>query len=196
MAARGRPREFDADTALDRAIDVFWRHGYEGASLAELTDAMGIAKPSLYAAFGDKESLFQHAVQRYVQTDMSYVDDALAEPTAHEVAAHYLRCNVAAITQAGRPHGCLSVQGGLACATDDRPIVEFLNASRAVSQSRFARRFEEAILAGDLDASESPDALAMYLNTITLGLAVQAGAGATRETLLTVAERALQSFPA
>ena len=115
MAARGRPREFDIDDALDKAIEVFWRQGYEGTTLDDLTDAMQISRPSLYAAFGNKEATFKQAVARYADVDMAYVSDALAEPTARQVAERYLRENVAAITTPGKPAGCLSIQGRI-CA--------------------------------------------------------------------------------
>ncbi len=116
MAGRGRPREFDLNEALDTVIQVFWRQGYEGTTIRDLTAGTGISRPSLYAAFGDKEQIFEHAVRRYSDTWMSYLDDALAEPTAKEVAAHYLRANVDAITAPSCPPGCLSVQGGLAAS--------------------------------------------------------------------------------
>src|SRR5947208_1855466 len=108
---RGRPRGFDADTTLDRAIEVFWRRGYEGASLGELTEAMGINKPSLYAAYGNKEELFRRAVARYAEGDMAYARAALAEPTAYRVIEKFLRDNADALTRPDRPSGCLSVQG-------------------------------------------------------------------------------------
>src|ERR1700712_3712989 len=94
MAERGRPRTFELEDALDYAITVFWRQGYEGTSLEDLTEAMGISRPSLYAAFGNKEETFKRAVERYATVDMAYVDEAIAEPTARLVAEHYLRSNV------------------------------------------------------------------------------------------------------
>lgn len=89
---------------------MFWRQGYEGTTLDDLTGAMGINRPSLYAAFGNKEATFRRAVERYSAVDMAYVSDALAQPTARAVAEHYLRSNVVAITRPGKPAGCLSVQ--------------------------------------------------------------------------------------
>src|SRR4051794_23528580 len=114
MAERGRPRAFDADAALGRAVEVFWRHGYEGTSLADLTEAMGINRPSLYAAFGNKEELFRRVVARYAQEEMAYAREALARPTAYGVIETFLRANVDALTHTDHPPGCLSVQGGLA----------------------------------------------------------------------------------
>src|SRR5689334_13025068 len=108
MADRGRPRGFDADAALDRAIEVFWRRGYEGASLGDLTEAMGINRPSMYAAYGNKEELFRRALTRYAEADMAYARRALEEPTAYRVIETFLRANADAITRPDRPAGCLS----------------------------------------------------------------------------------------
>ena len=195
MAERGRPREFDLDVALDAAIEVFWRQGYEGTTLGDLTRAMGINRPSLYAAFGNKEETFKRAVARYAQVDMAYVDEALGQPTARAVAEHFVRSNVLAITDPSKPPGCLSIQGGLSGATTDQRVVDFLNSSRAAGEARFAERFARAIREGDLSDTEDSAELAKYLNTITSGLAVQAAGGAPRSSLARVAERALRAFP-
>ncbi|GGF14890.1 TetR/AcrR family transcriptional regulator [Subtercola lobariae] len=196
MAERGRPRGFDLDDALDAAIDVFWRQGYEGTTLDDLTRSMGINRPSLYAAFGNKEQTFKLAVGRYARVDMAYVDEALDQPTARTVAEHYLQSNVLAITDPAKPPGCLSIQGGLAGATTDQRVVDFLASSRAAGEARFAGRFARAIDEGDLGRDEDPVDLAKYLNTVSSGLAVQAAGGASRVALLRVAERALRAFPA
>ena len=195
MAGRGRPRGFDTDEALDAAVEVFWRQGYEGTTLDDLTSAMGINRPSLYAAFGNKEETFKQAVARYAEVDMAYVGDALEEPTARAVAEHYLRSNVRAITTPGKPAGCLSIQGGLAGSAEDQRIVRFLADSRASGEHRLAERFRRAVAEGDLDADEAPADLAKYLVTVSAGLAVQASAGASRASLQRVAERALRAFP-
>jgi AcrR family transcriptional regulator len=196
MGERGRPREFKLDDALDRAIEVFWRQGYEGTTLDDLTDAMKISRPSLYAAFGNKEETFKRAIERYATVDMAYVDDAIAEPTARRVAEHYLHSNVVAITDPGRPPGCLSIQGGLSSSPQHHSVVSFLSQSRAAGEAKFAARFRKAIEAGDLSARESPEELARYLGTVTSGLAVHAAAGAKRAELEPIADRALLAFPA
>ena len=195
MAVRGRPREFDVDEALERAVEVFWRQGYEGTSLNDLTGAMGISRPSLYAAFGNKEGTFRQAVARYARVDMAYVDEALDQPTAYEVAAHYLRSNVEAVTRPERPAGCLSIQGGLAGNPEDQRVIDFLAASRRAGEDRFTERFRQAIKDGQLSAAEDPAELARYLATVTAGIAVQAAGGATRSELQAVAERSLRAFP-
>lgn len=195
MQTRGRPREFELNDALDRAIEVFWMHGYEGTSLGDLTDAMGINRPSLYAAFGNKESIFKQAITRYALVDMAYVEEALALPTAREVAEHYLRSNVAAITTPGRPPGCLSIQGAMSVAEDHAAVATFVSASRNAAEKRIADRFRRAIAEGDLPADEDAAELALFLTTLTSGLAVRAADGVSRAALTVIAERALRSFP-
>ena len=195
MAGRGRPREFDVDEALDRAVDVFWRQGYEGTTLEDLTTAMSISRPSLYSAFGNKEGTFRLAIDRYAKIEMAYVEEALAKPTVREVAEHYLRGNVIAITLPGRPAGCLSIQGGLVGHPQDQPIVDFLSSSRRAGEARIAERIQEGIDAGDLPRTENAADLARYLATATAGLAVQAAGGATREELMPIVDRFLAAFP-
>jgi AcrR family transcriptional regulator len=193
VAGVGRPRAFDPDVVLDAAIDVFWRRGYEGASLSELTAAMGIKPPSLYATFGDKARLFQSALRRYVDRNMGYVTDALAQPTAFAVAAAFLTGNVIAVTTPGRPAGCLSVQA--AVATEGSAQLAHLSENRAQIQGLFADRFRRAINEGDLREDEDPDELAAFLITVSSGFAIRAADGVTRESLLAMARRALSGFP-
>ncbi|MEH0826520.1 MULTISPECIES: TetR/AcrR family transcriptional regulator [unclassified Micromonospora] len=196
MPQRGRPRGFDAEEALDRAMDVFWRQGYEGASLADLTAAMGINKPSLYAAYGSKEELFHKVVARYAERDMAYARDALAQPTAYEVVATLLRDNVVALTRSDCPAGCLSIQGGISGGTDSAPIAEFLAASRLTGERALAERLARAVAEGDLPADADPAALARFVSVVTEGHAVHAAAGASRADLQQSAEIALAGFAA
>ena len=114
----GRPREFDCETALDRAMDVFWKRGYEAASLPELTAAMGINKPSLYAAFGSKEQLFRKAVERYLGGPAGYVGEAMNQPTARAAIETMLNGSVEMSTDPKHPGGCLIIQAALACGAE------------------------------------------------------------------------------
>ncbi|MEU7674381.1 TetR/AcrR family transcriptional regulator [Micromonospora taraxaci] len=196
MPQRGRPRGFDVDEALERAMEVFWRQGYEGASMSDLTEAMGINKPSLYAAYGGKEELFRKVVARYAEQDMAYARDAFAQPTAYEVVATLLRENVLAVTRPDRPAGCLSIQGGTACATDSAPIAGFLAASRLAGERALADRLARAVDEGDLPADADPVALARFVMIVTEGHAIHAAAGVAREDLQQAAEIALVGFAA
>ena len=192
---RGRPREFDVDAALDRAVEVFWRHGYEGTSLHDLTEAMGINRPSLYAAFGNKEALFRRAVARYAETDMAYAREAFEQPTAHAVIETFLRANVDALTRAGRPAGCLTIQGGLSCGTDNAHIAGFLAASRLAGEAALAARLARTIDDGDLPADTDPTALARFVMAVSEGHAVHAAAGVDRASLHASVTIALQAVP-
>lgn len=192
---RGRPREFDVDAALDRAVEVFWRHGYEGTSLHDLTAAMGINRPSLYAAFGNKEALFRRAVARYAETDLAYAREAFEQSTAHAVIETFLRANVEALTRPGRPAGCLSIQGGLSCATDNAHIAGFLAASRLAGEAALATRLARAVDEGDLPVDTDPAALARFVMAVSEGHAVHAAAGVDRASLHASVTIALQAVP-
>lgn len=192
---RGRPREFDEETVLDAALDVFWRYGYEGTSLTMLTHATGVNGPSLYAAFGNKEALFKKIVDRYIANPASYLKRALAEPTARQVAAAVLRNAIDMVAQPNHPDGCLLVHGALACHPDADPIRKELSQRRAGAESLVRRRLERAVAEGDLAKTADPTKLARYLTTVIWGLSVQAAGGASRKQLLEVAEIALRCWP-
>ncbi|MCD9592610.1 TetR/AcrR family transcriptional regulator [Streptomyces sp. 8ZJF_21] len=191
----GRPRGFDTDEALQRAMVVFWEHGYDGVSLTDLTRAMGITKTSMYAAFGNKEDLFRKALERYAEGPASYGARALHEPTARAVATAYLAGSIHASTQADRPAGCLGVQGFLAAGHLGQSAGNALAAWRDDNRAHLRDRFQRAIDEDDLPAGTDPDTLAHYLMTMANGIAVQAATGATREELQRVADAALHSWP-
>jgi len=193
--AIGRPRAFDIDKALDQALLVFWRKGYEGTSLPDLTRAMGINRPSLYAAFGNKEELFRKALDRYVAGPAAHVRAALDEPTARAVAERLLYGNIQLLTNPRNPPGCLAVQGALACGKEGDCIRRELIARRAASEAALRRRFRRALREGDLSARADPAALARYITTVAQGMAVQAAGGATRKDLQQVVELALRAWP-
>jgi AcrR family transcriptional regulator len=192
--SRGRPRAFDADKALDQAMRVFWKHGYEGASLPQLTKAMGINRPSLYAAFGNKEALFRKAVDRYVEKTGCLMRDALAQPTARAVAEQLLK-GVIGHPAPGKIRGCLLVQGALACGDSADPIRKELTLRRGAGEVALRQRFERAVAEGDLPRKSDPAALAKYVATLQHGLAVQMAGGADREELLAAVDVALKAWP-
>jgi AcrR family transcriptional regulator len=199
MAAmqKGRPREFDCAEALDKALHVFWKRGYEGTSLTDLTDAMGISRPSLYAAFGNKEELFRRALDRYAEVAPGQVHrEALAEPTARAVVAYLLRGLAEVLTDPKHPPGCLAVQGALSCGEAAESVKQALATRRAARQTALCERFERARAEGDLASDSDPAALARYVATVTQGMSVQAAGGAKRAELLEVAEMALRAWPA
>jgi AcrR family transcriptional regulator len=193
--AIGRPRTFDVNQALDRALEVFWRKGYEGATLCDLTAAMGINPPSLYAAFGNKEGLFRQALDRYWGLRTAFWDDALAAPTARAVAETLLRGTAKFLGDPCHPKGCLAVQGALASGGEEDCIRKELEKRRGTSQAEIRERFKRAKREGDLPADADPAVLARFLATVIEGMAVQAASGATRKELERVAETALHAFP-
>ena len=191
----GRPREFDADQALERALRLFRQKGYEGTSLSDLTEAMGINRPSLYAAFGNKEELFRKACDRYAAGPAAFLREALDEPTARAVVERVLYGTVDVITDPEGPAGCLSVTGALACGEDADSVRQDLCSRRMKFQCEMSRRFERAVTEGDLPADASPDDLARYVATIYQGMTVQASSGACRDSLRRVVDLAMQAWP-
>lgn len=193
--AMGRPREFDLDQALDQALHVFWRKGYEGTSIADLTETMGITRPSLYAAFGNKEELFRKALDKYVDGPRGYVKIALAQPTARAVVEKLLYGTADAVTDPTCPSGCLAVQGALTCGDTSQSVKEELMARRSKSEENLRVRFLQAKADGDLPDDCDPVDLARYLSIILQGMAVQAAGGASRIDLHKVAGMVLKSWP-
>lgn len=191
----GRPRAFDTDRALEAALKVFWHMGYEGASLPQLTKAMRINRPSMYAAFGNKEELFRKVVDRYSRGACRHIHDALAKPTAREVATALLRGTAEQLTDSKHPAGCLLVQGALACGADAACARRELAARRAMGETAIRKRFERAARDGDLPKHADPAALARYVATVQQGMSVQATTGASRKQLLQVADTAMRAWP-
>lgn len=191
----GRPRGFDTEEALERAMLVFWEHGYEGASLADLTNAMGISATSMYAAFGNKEELFRKALERYSDGPGSYLVRALEEPTALGVATAILNGTVRTTTRPAHPHGCMGVQGALTTGDSGREVRDLLAAWRNNGCSRVRERFQRAVDDGDLPPQTDPGLLARYVTTLSFGIAVQAASGVGRDELQEMADAALRDWP-
>ena len=176
-------------------MTVFWRQGYEGASMAELTKAMGINAPSLYACFGNKEGLFRAVVDRYDARREAFMEGILAQPTAHGVAEAYLQGVAAFCADTGgqKPPGCLMLKGALSCCED--ALTKDMSRRRAEKEAALKKRFEQARKTGDLPASANPAALARYLSVMAMGLSAQAAAGASAKELREVANVALAGWP-
>jgi AcrR family transcriptional regulator len=192
--AMGRPREFDTEKALDEAMEVFWRRGYEGATIAELTSAMGINPPSLYAAFGSKEGLLKAALDRYTQKRAEFMRESLDAPTAREVVERMLLRTADMQTDPDNPPGCLLVAGGLACGAGAENVPFELASRRAQTEEQLRDRFVRARDEGDLAPDADPAALARYLSAIIAGMGVLASSGAHREELRQVALVSLKAF--
>lgn len=193
--AAGRPRTFCTERALDSAMQVFWRKGYEGASMVDLTTAMGINSPSLYAAYGSKEGLFRAVLERYEARRDQFMTEVFAAPTAKEVASLFLHgvADFAADTGGQNPPGCLLLQSGMTCGDSDIP--DELARHRAIKEKALCERFLRARAEGDLPENTDPAALARYVMAVSNGMCVQAASGATLEDLHAVADVALSSWP-
>ncbi len=187
----GRPREFDVETALRAALDLFWRQGFEGTSLTELTSAMGITRPSLYAAFGNKEALFHKALDHYELTHMRFAREALEARTAREVLERLLYGYADLQTGSEHPPGALETNGALVCGNAAEPIRDALIARRHEDEDLLRRRLERARNEGDLPRGMDPAALARFAMAIACGMSVKASSGADRRALYQVVETAL-----
>jgi AcrR family transcriptional regulator len=191
----GRPREFDMDKAVERALGLFWRRGYDGTSLSDLTEALGITRASLYAAFGSKEGLFQRVMERYEARAGAYRSAADRAPTALEAVRLLLNGPVELHGNKKNPPGCLGVQGALACAAESEAVRRDLAARRERGEAAIKRRLQRAAKAGELPADEEPADLARYLSALIYGMAVLAAGGASRKELQGVADVAFAHWP-
>ena len=193
---RGRTRAFDRDEALDRAVAVFWEHGYDATSIALLTEAMGIGAPSLYAAFGDKRALFDEALDRYLRTYGAFTARALAEePTAREAVERLLREAAAAYTGAGHPPGCLLITAATNCTPGSAGVKARLRDLRAQGHLALEQKIAAAVQAGELPAGTDARALATFCAATLQGMCAQARDGATRSDLAAIAAAALRAWP-
>jgi AcrR family transcriptional regulator len=196
IAHRGRPREFCVDHALTEALRVFWQKGYEGTSLTDLTEAMGITRPSLYAAFGNKESLFRKALDLYEREKLAYIGQALEQPTARQVAEFMMRGALEnAMGGEGGPHGCLRVTTAVVCGEGAESIrCEIMERTKSGKDSLIAR-FKRAQDEGDLRADIDPEGLTRVLVAYLQGISVQANMGDSREELEKLVDTALALWP-
>lgn len=197
-AQRGRPRGFDIEAALDQAVEVFWKNGFQATSLQALTSAMGLNKPSLYAAFGDKETLYLRALERYAAHHVASHAAILAEePDGYRAVEGFLRSLATMLTDASLPGGCFIVTGSADCGGAATP--EKVDAAlRAALQNSEAILRERLLLAqrdGQLTAQASVDVLATLFSSIVGGLAVQAKSGASQDRLYQVIEAVMTVWP-
>lgn len=194
-ALRGRPREFCVDEALAKALRIFWTKGYEGTSLNDLTEAMGITRPSLYAAFGNKESLFRKALDLYEREKLEYIGRALQEPTARRVAEVLLRGAVDNASSSDEPRGCLGVITSVACGEEAQSIREDVLERGKIAKRALVERLERAKAEGDLPSHIDVESLTNLMYAIVQGVCIQAGSGATREELNRLVDTGLAMWP-
>lgn len=197
MADRGRPRTFDRDEALRRAMTVFWARGYEGTSIGDLTEAMGINKPSLYATFGCKEELFRQAVRLYDAVEGAGIERALTDgATARAAIEAVLRHNARAYVDAEKPPGCMIVLSALLGTPENREVQHFMAAERRAGEAALRRRIDRGVAEGDVPAGADTATMAAFYTTVINGLSVQARDGASREVLEAVVDGAMAAWDA
>jgi AcrR family transcriptional regulator len=190
-----RPRSFDIDEAVEQALALFWSRGYEGTSLTDLTLAMGINRPSFYAAFGSKEELFHRALARYVQGLGTRLFPSSSR-TIREVIGDILRVYSVGAEDPSLPRGCMLVQGALVCSEESRPLRDLLTERRKELERALRERCERAKAAGELPEETDPTDLARYVISVCFGMSVLSSGGASREELSRVARQAMAAVPA
>lgn len=188
----GRPINFDKDAALEAAMLLFWERGYEGASMAGLTQAMGLNPSSIYAAFGAKHALFQLAVKRYMEKRAIYAGKALEEPTLAKFIRALFASTVAFLTTPGHPPACMTLAGAVGCSRDATPARDLMTEIRKQNQVALRERLLKARKSGELPKGINVDDYARYLSTILAGLSIQAANGSTKAELNRTAQMALR----
>lgn len=193
--AMGRPRAFHMDQALDQALHVFWEKGYAGTTITELTEAMGINPPSLYAAFGNKEKLFKKALDRYEGLRDQILEEAFAAPTAREAVTRLLEGTAERLSDKCNPRGCLMVQGALSGGEECEAVKRDLASRRARVEALIRKRLRRAKREGDLPSDADAAALARFVATVMHGMAVQAAGGVAPKELRAIVNTALRAWP-
>ncbi|MHA7061366.1 TetR/AcrR family transcriptional regulator [Azospirillum argentinense] len=188
---RGRPRAFDRDEALAKAADTFWRLGYEGASIADLTAAMGITPQSLYAAFASKADLYREALEWYQATVGASTAAALEEGDAVVALTRVLRDSARDFTRRDRPHGCMVSTAVLTCATENAPVARHVAGLRTATINLIRARIERGISEGQLKGETNAASLARFVGAMIQGMSVQAQDGAPTEALSALSDHAV-----
>jgi AcrR family transcriptional regulator len=192
---RGPPKSFDVDMALAKAMIVFWQKGFDGASLTDLTKAMGINRPSLYATFGDKESLFRRAVARYAEEGQKFFSEIVVENTARRFVEGWLRRTAEFYTAPQFPPGCFFVQSAMTTSAPSQSARRETAKQRRANEMFVSQRLEVAEKHHDLPSGLTANELAAYVSSIGNGLAIRAADGAKREELYRTVDLALAFWP-
>jgi AcrR family transcriptional regulator len=188
----GRPISFDKAAALEAAMLLFWERGFEGTSMADLTQAMGLNPSSIYAAFGDKQALFSLAVKRYMDSRAQYTVKALEEPTLERVIRTLFDNTVAFLTTPGHPPTCMTLAGAMGCSVDATPARELMTEIRKQNEVAMRERLLRARKSGELSKEINVDDYTRYLSSILAGLSIQAANGSTKAELKRTAQMALR----
>ncbi|MBJ7264925.1 MAG: TetR/AcrR family transcriptional regulator [Burkholderiaceae bacterium] len=188
---------FDREAVLERAMCLFWQQGYETTSVGDLTSAMGITAPSLYAAFGDKEGLYREALERYKTRRGDYTECLMSNPTDTREVIRTLLVNAAnTMCCPDTPSGCMIVLSGVNCSPQSADIQQMLANCRADFEADLTARIQHGIEHGDVPAQASAPGLAKFYSTVLSGMSMQARHAATHEMLIAICEAAMQAWPA
>ena len=194
-ATRGRRREFDRSTALEKALILFWRHGYEGVSIADLTRAIGIAPPSLYAAFGDKAALYREVLALYSSWTEVSIKEFQREKPIRDLVDELLRKTADAATDPRFPAGCLVTTGLLHAAGEHRALAKRVADMRTARARAIADRLQKAITTGELPKTVDARSMADFVSAISQGIMLQARDGASRAELHAIVDTAMKALP-
>jgi AcrR family transcriptional regulator len=188
----GRPISFDKDAALEAAMLLFWERGFEGTSMADLTQAMGLNPSSIYAAFGDKQALFALAAKRYADIPAQYMARALEQPTFKEFVLAAFDNTVEFLGSKEHPSSCFTLTGAITCGVETEPAKALMTSMRLQNETAIKARLLRARKAGEFSKKENVDDYTRYLSLLLSGLAVQAANGSTRAELRRTGELALR----
>ena len=189
--SRGRPLAFDRDHARDIALRLFWSQGYEGTSISDLTEAIGINRPSLYASFGNKENLFKICTESYLAQELSFVDEAMKEKNFSDALEKLFEHEIKLIAN---NKGCLLINAALTCHPENEAIKSLLADYRKALEGKIRKRTQQAQLKKEVATSESPNTIAKYIASLYQGLSIQATDGASSKELQEVIKMALMPF--
>lgn len=188
----GRPIGFDKDAALEAAMLLFWERGYEGTSMADLTQAMGLNPSSIYAAFGDKNGLFQLAVKRYMEMRAQYAGNALEQTTLEKVIRALFDNTIEFLATPGHPPTCMTLAGAAGCSVDAKPARDLMKEIRKQNEAAMRKRLLKARRSGELSKDIDVNDYTRYLSSILAGLSIQAANGSTKAELKGTAQMALR----
>jgi len=186
--SRGRPKKFDFEEASERALELFWTQGFEGTSISDLSEALNMNRPSIYASFGNKDTLFKLSLKRYTSNQLQFIDAAIAKPTLNEVVDMLFKSEIALLTEHEMPRGCLLVQAAASCSKESESMKELLNNQRKAIEAKLRKRIQLAQLKKDFSMQQSPSVLAKSIMAIYEGISIQAASGSAKAELLNVAE--------
>ncbi|MDR3431413.1 MAG: TetR/AcrR family transcriptional regulator [Rouxiella aceris] len=194
---RGRPKQFDRGTALSKALNLFWRHGYEATSLADLVEATGAKAPTLYAEFGNKEGMFRAAVEHYLATFYEKSFCLLSRPdlSVEQVIEKYLRTTAEMFTDCSTPSGCFIINAASGMSAASQDIAEMLRGRHLAQERTLFEFFEKRKLSGEFPNATDSSLLAKYIATFVQGMSVQARDGADTEQLGRIVDILMHAWP-